>query len=91
MSDNPMFLYVGEYESVEDAKVDLEALKELHRESFVGTHDAAVLTKNEDGKVEIADNDWEAHPARRMGWVGGRRGDWPHLPSFSAGKRTCGC
>ena len=27
MSDNPMFLYAGEYESVEDAKADLEALK----------------------------------------------------------------
>jgi len=24
MSDNPMFLYAGEYESVEDAKADLQ-------------------------------------------------------------------
>jgi hypothetical protein len=31
MSDNPMFLYVGEYESVDAAKADLDALKELHR------------------------------------------------------------
>jgi hypothetical protein len=28
VSDNPMFLYAGEYESVEDAKADLEVLKE---------------------------------------------------------------
>jgi hypothetical protein len=36
MSENPMFLYASEYESVEDAKADLEALKELHREHVVG-------------------------------------------------------
>ena len=27
MSDNPMFLYAGEYDSVEDAKADLEAFE----------------------------------------------------------------
>ncbi len=45
MSDNPMFLYAGDYESVDDAKADLEALKELHREHLVGTFDAAVVTR----------------------------------------------
>src|SRR5919112_1849334 len=55
MSDNPVFLYAGEYESVDDAKADLDALKELHREHVVGTYDAAVVTKNEEGKVEIVD------------------------------------
>jgi hypothetical protein len=35
-----MFLYAAEYESVDDAKADLEALKELHREHIVGTYDA---------------------------------------------------
>ena len=33
VSDNPVFLYAGEYENVDDAKADLEVLKELHRES----------------------------------------------------------
>ena len=47
MSDNPMFMYAGEYENVDDAKADLEELKELHREHLVGTYDAAVITKNE--------------------------------------------
>jgi hypothetical protein len=32
VSDNPMFLYAGEYESVDDAKADLEVLKELKKE-----------------------------------------------------------
>jgi hypothetical protein len=31
VSDNPMFLYAGEYESVDDAKADLDVLKELER------------------------------------------------------------
>jgi len=55
VNDNPVFIYVGEYESVEDAKADLEALKELHREHVVGSYDAAVITKNEEGKVKIVE------------------------------------
>jgi uncharacterized membrane protein len=61
-------MYVGEYESVEDAKADLEALKELHREHVVGTYDAAVLSKNEEGKVEIVDK--IEKPTQHGGWAG---------------------
>jgi uncharacterized membrane protein len=68
MSDNPMFLYVGEYESVDDAKADLDALKELHREHVVGTYDAAVVTKNEEGKVKIVDK--IEKPTQHGGWAG---------------------
>ena len=68
MSDNPVFLYVGEYDSVEDAKADLEELKELHREEFVGTYDAAVITKNEEGKVKIVDK--IEKPTQHGGWAG---------------------
>jgi len=50
LSNNPMFLYAGDYDSVDDAKADLKALKELHREHLVGTFDAAVITKDEEGK-----------------------------------------
>jgi hypothetical protein len=35
-----MFLYAGEYEDVDDAKADLEELKELHHGHVVGTYDA---------------------------------------------------
>jgi uncharacterized membrane protein len=68
VSDNPMFLYAGEYESVDDAKADLEELKELHREHVVGTYDAAVLTKNEEGKVKIVDK--TEKPTQHGGWAG---------------------
>jgi uncharacterized membrane protein len=68
MSDNPVFLYAGEYDSVEDARADLEALKELHREHAVGTYDAAVVTKTEDGKVDIVDK--IEKPTEHGGWTG---------------------
>ena len=68
MNDNQLTLYAGEYESVEDAKSDLEELKELHRDKFVGTYDAAVLTKNEEGKVEIVDK--IEKPTQHGGWAG---------------------
>jgi uncharacterized membrane protein len=53
---------------VDDAKADLEALKELHREDLVGTYDAAVLTKNEEGKVKIVDK--TEKPTQHGGWAG---------------------
>jgi uncharacterized membrane protein len=68
VSDNPMFLYAGEYESVDDAKADLEVLKELHREHVVGTYDAAVITKTADGKVKIVDK--IEKPTQHGGWAG---------------------
>jgi uncharacterized membrane protein len=68
VSDNPVFLFVGDYESVDDAKADLEALKELHREHVVGTYDAAVLTKTEEGKVKIVDK--IEKPNQHGGWAG---------------------
>jgi uncharacterized membrane protein len=63
-----VFLYVGEYDSVEDAKADLEELKELHSEHVVGTYDAAVITKNEEGKVKIVDK--IEKPTQHGGWAG---------------------
>jgi len=63
-----MFLYAGEYESVEDAKADLDVLKEMHREHVLGTYDAAVVTKNEEGKVKIVDK--IEKPTQHGGWAG---------------------
>jgi uncharacterized membrane protein len=68
VSDNPMFLYAGEYENVDDAKADLEVLKELHREHVVGTYDAAVATKDDEGKVKIVDK--IEKPTQHGGWAG---------------------
>jgi len=63
-----MFMYVVDYESVDDAKADLEALRELHSEHVVGTYDAAVLTKDEEGNVKIVDK--IEKPTQHGGWAG---------------------
>src|SRR3954452_15876240 len=63
-----MFMYAGAYDDVDDAKADLGELKELHREHLVGTYDAAVLTKNEKGKVKIVDK--TEKPTQHGGWAG---------------------
>ena len=68
MSDNPMFMYVGDYESIDDAKADLAELKQLHREHVVGTFDAAVLTKDEKGKVKVVEK--IEKPTQHGGWAG---------------------
>jgi uncharacterized membrane protein len=69
VSDNPVFIYAAVYDSVDDAKADLDVLKELHREEhLVGTYDAAVITKNEEDKVDIVDK--IEKPTEHGGWAG---------------------
>ena len=45
-----------------------DRLRLLHREHVVGTYEAAILTKNEEGKVEIVDK--IEKPTRHGGWAG---------------------
>jgi uncharacterized membrane protein len=69
VSDNPVFIYAAVYDSVDDAKADLEVLKELHREEhLVGTYDAAVITKNDEDKVDIVER--IEKPTEHGGWAG---------------------
>jgi len=48
-----VFIFVGTYASEVDAKADYETVKELHSVGAVGTFDAAVITKDDKGKVHI--------------------------------------
>jgi len=68
MSENPLFVFVGDYESVDDAEADLEVLRDLHSEHVVGTYDAAVVTKTEEGEVKIVDQ--IEKPTEHGGWAG---------------------
>ena len=45
-------LYTAVYTDLEDAKFDLEALQQLHKDQMVGKFDAAIIDK-EDGKPHI--------------------------------------
>ncbi|HEY6428834.1 MAG TPA: DUF1269 domain-containing protein [Acidimicrobiales bacterium] len=48
-----VFIYIGTYGSEVDAKADYAVVKELHSMGAVGTYDAAVVTKDDKGRVHI--------------------------------------
>ena len=48
-----VFIYVGTYASEVDARTDYDLVKELHSQGAVGTYDAAVITKDDAGKVRV--------------------------------------
>jgi len=48
-----VFIYVGTYASEVDARADYDVVKALHLEGAVGTYDAAVVTKDDTGKVHV--------------------------------------
>ncbi len=48
-----VFVYVGTYGSEVDARADYDVVKELHAKGAVGTFDAAVVTKDGDGRVHV--------------------------------------
>jgi len=54
MTDEPVFLFLATYDTEADARLDYEAVKELHALGVVGTYDAAVITKDADGKVKVS-------------------------------------
>lgn len=47
------FLYIGTYPNAEAARSDYDVVKELHKDGAVGTFDAAVVTKDDKGKVHV--------------------------------------
>jgi uncharacterized membrane protein len=48
-----MLVYVGTYGSEVDARADYAVVKDLHAKGAVGSYDAAVVTKDGDGRVHV--------------------------------------
>ncbi|WP_406086397.1 DUF1269 domain-containing protein [Kitasatospora purpeofusca] len=48
-----VFIFVGTYPSEAAARADYDLVKELHSAGAVGSFDASVVTKDEDGKVHV--------------------------------------
>lgn len=67
----PMFFFTGVYETVADAERDYDAIKRLHDAGEIGSYDAAVLSKNADGDIEVHKDE---KPVRHAGWVGAAAG-----------------
>lgn len=71
MSDNPVFLYLASYPTEEDARADYEALKDLHALGAVGTYDAALVIKDDNGKVHVHKHE---KPTQHGAWAGAAAG-----------------
>jgi uncharacterized membrane protein len=67
MADEPVFLYVAAYDTESDARADYEVLRELHAGGVVGTYDAAIVTKDEEGKVHVHKHE---KPTQHGAWTG---------------------
>jgi uncharacterized membrane protein len=48
-----VFIYIGTYPSEAAARDDYDVVKDLHTAGAVGTYDAAVITKDNAGKVHV--------------------------------------
>ena len=66
-----MFLYIGTYQSEAAARADYDVVKDLHAAGFVGTYDAAVVTKDSSGKVHVNKDEMAT---RHGGWGGAAAG-----------------
>jgi uncharacterized membrane protein len=62
-----VFIYVGTYPGQAQARDDYQVVKELHSAGAVGTYDAAVVTKDDLGKVHVSKDEM----ATRHGAWGG--------------------
>jgi uncharacterized membrane protein len=67
MADEPVFLYIAAYDSEADARADYEVLQELHAGRIVGTYDAAIVTKDAEGKVHVHKHE---KPTQHGAWTG---------------------
>ena len=48
-----VFIYIGTYPDEMSARDDYDVVKDLHAAGAVGTYDASVVTKDDDGKVHV--------------------------------------
>jgi len=62
-----VFIYVGTYPSKAVAEADYNIVKDLHAAGAVGTYDAAVVTKDDAGKVHVNKDEMAA---RHGAWGG---------------------
>ena len=51
--DETTFIFVATYSSEDDAQADYEVVKELYAAGAIGNFDAAVIRKDENGKVHV--------------------------------------
>lgn len=63
----PMFFFAGVYDDVAGADADYEAIKALHSGDAIGSYDAAIITRQPDGKVKVSKTE---KPTQHGAWTG---------------------
>jgi uncharacterized membrane protein len=66
-----VFIYIGTYPNEAAARADYDVVKDLHALGAVGTYDAAVIKKDESGKVHVNKDETST---RHGGWGGAAAG-----------------
>jgi uncharacterized membrane protein len=66
-TNKTVVVYVATYTSLDDAKADYGAVKQLHSAGIIGTYDAAVISKDAAGKVKIIKTE---KPTEHGAWAG---------------------
>jgi uncharacterized membrane protein len=68
MADKPLIAFIATYDEVDTAREDYAEVKEAHRRGFIGDYDAAIVWRNDKGKVEIDSVGEET--SRKWLWAG---------------------
>jgi uncharacterized membrane protein len=66
-----VFIYIGTYPNEAAAQADYDVVKDLHLLGAVGTYDAAVIRKDESGKIHVNKDEMAT---RHGGWGGAAAG-----------------
>src|SRR5918995_73211 len=68
MTDKPLTAFIATYDEAAVARQDYQEVKQAHDQGFIADYDAAIVWKNERGKVEIDSVSEEA--SRKWLWAG---------------------
>jgi uncharacterized membrane protein len=68
MTDKPAIAFIATYDDVADARQDYQEVKQAHSQGFIGDYDAAIVWKNDKGKIEFDSVSDEA--SRKWLWAG---------------------
>ena len=66
-TNKTVVVFVATYASLNDAKADYRAVKQLHSAGVIGTYDAAVISKDQAGRVKIIQTE---KPTQHGAWAG---------------------
>ena len=89
MADEPVFIFLATFDTQADAQLDYSAVKELHSAGVIGAYDAAAVTKDADGQVQVHKRE---KPTQHSAWTGVAVGAvlgilFPPLPARAAHRR----